>query len=67
MKQRRRNDLARMKAKALAIGKLQGDRPMLKDAEHLAVCSCWMCGNPRRWSKQRLTLQELKAQETYNG
>jgi len=18
-------------------------------ADHLAACSCWMCGNPRRW------------------
>lgn len=23
-----------------------------------AICSCWMCGNPRKWWKQR-TIKEL--------
>lgn len=33
-------------------------------------CSCWMCGNPRRYSKgrHRFTMQELKArQEGFDG
>lgn len=41
--------------------------PMLDDdyigkqaAVHHKKCSCWMCGNPRRYSKDRLTLQEKK-------
>jgi len=24
-------------------------------------CSCWMCGNPRKYMKQKLTIQEQKA------
>lgn len=43
---RRRRDLARMKAKAHRV------RPWspraVKEAEYLAVCSCWMCCNRRR-------------------
>ena len=30
------------------------------------LCSCWMCGNPRRWqgnSRHGLTIQERKAME----
>lgn len=30
------------------------------------LCSCWMCGNPRRWqgnSRHGLTMQERKAME----
>jgi len=23
-------------------------------------CSCWMCGNPRRYQKHPLTIQEIK-------
>ena len=33
---------------------------------HRKACSCWMCGNPRRQKlgrKDRLTIQELKADE----
>jgi hypothetical protein len=29
-------------------------------AVHSAKCSCWMCGNPRRYSKDGLTLQEKR-------
>jgi len=31
-------------------------------------CSCWMCGNMRHWTskkKDKLTRQELKAEELY--
>ncbi len=34
--------------------------------DHRKMCSCWMCGNPRRQKlgrKDRLTFQELKADE----
>ena len=33
-----------------------------KMANHLHVCSCYMCGNPRKHWKSK-TLQELKADE----
>jgi hypothetical protein len=36
--------------------------PKAKAAEHLAACSCWMCGNPRHHAKSdRLTLQERRS------
>lgn len=59
-KDRRRRDLQRMKAKAL---RLHPHDPQAKSAEYLAVCSCWMCGNPRRHGKaaERLTLAERRA------
>lgn len=60
-RRRRRRDLARMRERAKRI------RPhelLAKQAEHLAACSCWMCGNPRRFAKSdRLTLQERRALE----
>lgn len=31
-------------------------------ANHLAGCSCYMCGNPRKWWKTK-TLQEIKSDE----
>ena len=33
-----------------------------------ALCSCWMCGNPRKYNrgKTKLTRQELKSLD-YNG
>ena len=56
----RRHHLARMRAKAF---RLYPDKPKAATyADHLAVCSCWMCGNPRRHAKgtERLTLQERR-------
>lgn len=35
---------------------------------HAAVCSCWMCGNPRRhkWPKEeQITMQERKSNDIY--
>jgi hypothetical protein len=32
------------------------------------VCSCWMCGNPRRYwgsGEWRLTVQEIKARQAF--
>lgn len=59
---RRRADLERMKTKALRV------RPwdvQATTANHLANCSCSMCGNPRRWH-QELTLDEQRALEAFH-
>lgn len=58
-RQRRRRDLIRMKAKAVRV---YPHEPKAKQAEYLAVCSCWLCGNPRRSQKsqERLTIQERR-------
>lgn len=54
----RRRQLRRMKARAR---KLYPHDPKARNADHLAVCSCWMCGNPRRYSNgPERTLQELR-------
>ena len=53
---RRRADMARMKVRARRIYKQ--DRAV-KWANHLALCSCFMCGNPRRQGE--VTMQERKA------
>lgn len=61
-KDRRRRDLARMKARAVRV---RPDHPKAERyAERLAVCSCWMCGNPRRHRNRlavKLTMQERRA------
>jgi hypothetical protein len=54
---RRRSDLQRMKSKSHKV------RPWDKkavNANHLKECSCWMCGNPRKYSGEA-TIQERKA------
>jgi hypothetical protein len=53
----RRHDAARMKAKARRIYPHDAEA---KSANHLAICSCMGCGNPRAWWGS-LTLQELRA------
>lgn len=40
--------------------KLQHQR---KVAENRKPCSCWMCGNPRRHQKDKLTMQEKLVQD----
>jgi len=45
-----------MKQKALRIYPHDKDATQ---AEFLAVCSCWMCGNPRKWFGD-LTIQERR-------
>lgn len=37
------------------------EKYVCKNAETRAKCSCYMCGNPRKYSKDKLTHQELKA------
>ncbi len=54
---RRRTDIQRMKAKAR---KLYPHDALARYANHLAVCSCWMCGNPRKYNGDE-TMQERRA------
>ena len=62
---RRRHDLARMKAKALRLGRAKDIPDFDRYADYLAVCSCHLCRNPRHsnFSKgpTRLTIQERRA------
>ena len=65
----------RMKDRALQIAKAQrfnndpqGINEMRKEnlihnADNLTICSCWMCGNPRRYfkGKYQQTIQERRA------
>lgn len=53
---RRRRDLIRMKAKAIRV--YPGIPQAPKWADHLAVCSCWMCGHRRDQSGP--TMQERR-------
>ena len=58
---RRRRDLLRMRAKARRI---YPHDPKGRLANHLAACSCCLCGNPRLFGKRdRLTLQEKRARD----
>lgn len=63
----RRHHKERMKAKARRLFK--GTKCPDKYADHLAVCSCWMCGNPRhsRFGSrgEKVTLQEKEADRRY--
>ena len=58
---RRRRDLDRMKAKAVRIAKLYRlpASSFVPLANHLAHCSRWCCGNPRRLYGDR-TMQERR-------
>jgi hypothetical protein len=62
MKKRARRiaDKLRMKAKAIRIGKRMDAPRYVINADHFAECSCWMCGNPRKYFGT-LTLQEQRA------
>ena len=68
MKKRARRimDKLRMKAKARRIGARIGSTSYaarcVKNADHLAVCSCYMCGNPRKW-QNKPTLAEKMADD----
>ena len=58
----RRHHKARMKQRARKVAKIWGGVPLNhldKHADHLAMCSCEMCGNPRRHHGER-TIQELR-------
>ena len=69
-RERRRRDFLRMKERARkaqaewwnthhTASKLE--EPSSKLANNLKACSCYMCGNPRKWWKE-LTFQEIKAE-----
>lgn len=65
-RERRIRDKQRMKAKAIASYKSNGySDPFraVKHADYMAVCSCDMCGNPRRHFGKR-TLQERRVIES---
>ena len=69
-RERRRRDFLRMKERARKVQaewwnthhtdpKL--DEPSSKLANNLKACSCYMCGNPRKWWRKAKTFQEIKA------
>ena len=65
---KRRHHLARMKRKARMVSKihsLNSSNIYEKHYNHLAVCSCHMCGNPRKRlrGKHRLTKKEIIEKE----
>ena len=65
----RRHHRARMKRRAQTVLKKWGypdhtdARDVGRHADNLAICSCHMCGNPRRtvWTKNPFTLQEIRS------
>lgn len=56
---RRIADKLRMKAKAKRIYPRD---EKARNADHLKCCSCFMCGNPRKWWKQK-TISENMADD----
>jgi len=59
-RERRRRDLHRMKATAARIGQEHGmPGNWRKLYNHLAVCSSYCCGNPRKWFGE-FTMQERR-------
>jgi hypothetical protein len=56
----RRIALAKKKRESLKIYPWHKDAKL---ANHLASCSCWMCGNPRKYWGEK-TMQEIKADLT---
>ena len=61
-RERRRRDLLRMKARVRSLYPAD-EKP--RQAEHLAKCSCWMSGDPRRYAKsgEQLMLAECRIAE----
>lgn len=62
----------RYKAKVLRITRLwwsswtKDEAAVGRIVNHgLQVCSCYMCGNPRRYNKGAMTMQERRAEETF--
>ncbi len=66
----RRHHQRRMKVKAKRIVNDNGfpeyANECHKIANHLTVCSCYMCGNPRKHTGE-VTMQERKAHELDTG
>ena len=65
-KRERRHHRRRMIAKAL---KVYNKERALYNYDHMAQCSCYMCGNQRNntWQStdERLTMQERRANDNY--
>lgn len=62
----RRHHLRRMKAKARKVYYFNSPDRAIRLADHLASCSCCMCGNPRKWLKEKTRKEyesELKTEE----
>lgn len=59
MRARRIADKLRMKAKAKRVYPRD---EKARNADHLKCCSCFMCGNPRKWWKQK-TISENMADD----
>ncbi|REF02454.1 hypothetical protein C7418_1263 [Cupriavidus plantarum] len=56
----RRAQVVRLKAKRRSYhGGANSDRELGRWVWTAAVCSCWMCGNPRRYFRER-TIQERR-------
>jgi len=65
----RRQQLLKRKKRAMLFAKIDSSgnettRKMmvenfLKNANHMAKCSCWMCGNPRKYFNEE-SIQEKK-------
>ena len=67
----RRHHRARMSARARRIGRVvrgmkggELDRWVLQSFNNLQVCSCWMCGNPRRYFGDPTLRERRFAQES---
>lgn len=73
-RERRRRDFLRMKERARRIQKRWWqvnitEESCSKLANNIKICSCYMCGNPRKWWDE-ITIQEkraiIDAKEQYN-
>jgi len=70
-RERRRRDFLRMKNRAhkvqtewwagFSYTEDEIDIASSKLANNIKVCSCYMCGNPRKWWRKSKTIQEKKA------
>lgn len=61
----RRAQTANHKKRALRLlGPIRGVQRAIKDAEHMADCSCHMCGNPRKHFKTVTLAEERAVQAT---
>lgn len=47
------------------LNKNPSDKDIGKLAAHSKLCSCWMCGNPRKFTGE-LTIQERKHMDDYD-
>lgn len=62
---RRRQDAARMRSRARRLP-WYGSWPKIElFSDTMKICSCYMCGNPRKWYKRR-TLAERRSDLTFS-